>query len=371
MRDNQPIIKSIELKNFKCHSSFKEDLNCLTILAGENSAGKSSVIQSILLFDAVNKSIDDTIFTLNVHGLNLGIASGIVSESEGSNDTDITLWFSDAQKHIKLSTDDIDDVSFKIVNNDDLKSEYSLFYINAERLGPKAYNDISSSSSIDVGTHGENTIYVIDQISKLIRTEYKDNNALSYWKEMTDDKLSGFTAIVEYCLKEIIPGTKLNIKTDTEQGTAAIRFSNGIGNGIIPTATGFGITYVLPIIVQSLVSLLFPNTVLIVENPEAHLHPYSQSQLGHFLAKIASYGTQVIIETHSEHIINGCRLELAKLKNNDIASIIFFNRDLETFECHHTLISIDQSGELSSWPAGFFDQSERDLLEVIKNKCKQ
>lgn len=371
MWDNQPIIKSIELKNFKCHSSFKEDLNSLTILAGENSAGKSSVIQSILLFDAVNKSIDDTIFTLNVHGLNLGIASGIVSENEGSNDTDITLGIRDDQNHIKLSTDDIDDVSFKIVNKGTSKIIYNLFYINAERLGPKAYNDISSSNSIDVGTHGENTIYVIDQISKLIRTEYKDNDALSYWKELTDEKLSAFPAIVEHCLMQIIPGTQLKIKTDPEQGTAAIRFSNGIGNEIIPTATGFGITYVLPIIVQSLVSLLFPNTVLIVENPEAHLHPYSQSQLGHFLAKIASYGTQVIIETHSEHIINGCRLELASLKKNDIASIIFFNRNLETLECNHTLISIDQSGELSSWPVGFFDQSERDLLEVIKNKCKQ
>ncbi len=371
MRNNKPAISSIELANFKCHSSFKEDLKCLTLLAGENSAGKSSVIQAFLLFDIVNKSVDDSVFTLNVHGLNLGIASGIVSEYKGSNDTDISFVINNEKKHIKLSVDDIDDVSFKIVNKDDKSSDYTLFYINAERLGPRAYNDINSASSIDVGTHGENTIYVIDQINKLIKTKYKDNAALAIWKKMTDERLSSFTAIVEHCLMQIIPGTQLNIKRDTEQGTAAIRFSNGIGNEIIPTATGFGITYVLPIIVQALISLLFDNTVLIVENPEAHLHPYSQSQLGHFLATIASFGTQVVIETHSEHIIDGCRLELAKLSKNDIASILFFTRDLDTFECNHTTISIDQTGELSLWPVGFFDQSERDLTEVIKNKCKQ
>lgn len=371
MQNNQLVIESIELKNFKCHTSFTEKLNNITILAGENSAGKSSIIQSLLLFDAALKSADDSVFTLNVHGLNLGKASSIISESEGCNDTDLFFSINNVNNQIKLSIEDTDDVSFKITNKNITHLDYNLFYINAERLGPRAYNNINSSSSVNVGTHGENTIYVIDQIGKLTKTIYKDNDAILLWKELTNEKLSGFSAIVENCLQQIIPGTSLSIKTNTEQGTSAIRFSNGIGSEVIPTATGFGITYVLPIIVQSLVSLLFSKTILIIENPEAHLHPYSQSKLGHFIAKIASYGTQVIIETHSEHIINGCRLELAKQRKNDIASIIFFNRDLKTLECKHTLISIDQSGELSSWPTGFFDQNERDLLEVVKNKCKQ
>ena len=357
MQNNQLVIDSIELKNFKCHTSFTEKLNNITILAGENSAGKSSIIQSLLL--------------LNVHGLNLGKASSIVSESTGSNDTDIIFLKKKIRNQIKLSIDDTDEVSFKITDKTITDFDYNLFYINAERLGPRAYNNINSSSSVNVGTHGENTIYVIDQIGKLIKTTYKENDAIQLWKELTNEKLSGFSAIVESCLQQIIPSTSLNIKTNTEQGTSAIRFSNGIGSEVIPTATGFGISYVLPIIVQSLVSLLFPKTILIIENPEAHLHPYSQSQLGHFIAKIASYGTQIIIETHSEHIINGCRIELAEQKKNDIASIIFFNRDQKTLEYKHTLISIDQSGELSSWPTGFFDQSELDLLQVIKNKCKQ
>ena len=146
MQNNQPIISSNELENFKCHLLFKKDLNRMTILAGENSAGKSSLIQSILLFDTAVKSVNGSVFTLNVHGLNLGKSSGIVSENEGSNDTDITLTISRKENHIKLSVDDNNDASFKIAKNV-TEPDFNLFYISAERLGSRAYNNISSASS--------------------------------------------------------------------------------------------------------------------------------------------------------------------------------------------------------------------------------
>lgn len=373
MWNNRPIISKIKLKNFKCHAHFEEELNYMTILAGENSAGKSSVIQSILLLDSAIGNAEKSIFTMNVHGLNLGIATNIITESSGSNETDIDFVINNNEHdHVRFELTDNDDVRFMVSEKVISSTKYELFYINAERLGPRAYNNISSLGSFYVGTHGENTIYVLDQMDKIIKTaEFKDNKGITKWQKITQDNLLNFSSATEKCLQEIIPGTKLNAKSNAEQGTVAIRYSNGMGTEVIPTATGFGITYVLPIIVQALVSLLFTNSVLIVENPEAHLHPYSQSHLGRFLAKVSACGIQVIVETHSEHFINGCRLELANLRMNNIANIMFFNRNLETHETEHTLISIDESGELSSWPEGFFDQSERDLFEVIKNKCKK
>lgn len=369
MRDNKPIISRVELNNFKCHSSFKEDFSCLTILAGENAAGKSSVIQSLLLYDTAARSSSDSVFTLDVHGINLGTSTSIITESSGSDVTEIKLTVMDEPMPIVFSIADDNDVSFDTLKNkgSGLKT-YRFFYVNAERISPRAYYNISSSNAFNVGTHGENTVYVINQIDNIVKNPFY-NDKKEKWKLFSDN--SRFSAIVEDCLQTIIPGTKLNVKTNTEQGTSAIRYSNGFGIDVIPTATGFGITYVLPIIVQSLVSLLFSDVVLIIENPEAHLHPYSQSQLGRFLAKIASLGVQTVIETHSEHIINGCRLALAEIEKNNIASIIFFSRDYETMENHHTTIKIDKAGELSEWPEGFFDQSEKDLFEVIKNKCKK
>ena len=371
MRDNQPIIRTIDLKNYKCHSHFYEELNTLTILAGENSAGKSSVIQSLLLYDAAMRSSDGTVFTLDVGGINLGKASGMITESSGSEHTEITLGMNESENRFQLSVADSNDISFKISDKSiDKEDHFKMFYVNAERLGPRAYNNISSSDPFYVGTHGENTLYVINQLDILMKKpEYSENEGKKKWESFSEG--SRFSAIVEECLQTIIPGTKLNVTTDPEQGTSSVRFTNGSGISVIPTATGFGITYVLPVIVQALASLLFTDSLLIIENPEAHLHPYSQSQLGRFLAKISSFGAQTIIETHSEHIINGCRLELAKLNQSDIANIIFFSRNIETSESSHTLIKIDESGELSVWPKGFFDQSEKDLFEVVKNKCRR
>ncbi len=124
---------------------------------------------------------------------------------------------------------------------------------------------------------------------------------------------------------------------------------------------------------QSLVSAIdYMDTVLIIENPEAHLHPYSQSMVGRFLARIASLGVQVIVETHSEHFVNGCRIELAKMNETSQGQIIFFDRNKADQGSNHTIITIDETGELSSWPQGFFDQNEQDLLEIMRNKiCRK
>ena len=88
---------------------------------------------------------------------------------------------------------------------------------------------------------------------------------------------------------------------NTSASAAALKYKNE-GEFYEPTATGFGISYVIPIVVQALVASTMNNSVLIIENPEAHLHPYSQSQLGKFLTLVALNGVQIIVETHSEHI---------------------------------------------------------------------
>ncbi len=66
-----------------------------------------------------------------------------------------------------------------------------------------------------------------------------------------------------------------------------------------------------PIIVQALAASVVGNPVLVIENPEAHLHPLSQSGLGKFLALVSADGLQVIVETHSGHIVDGCRIQAA------------------------------------------------------------
>lgn len=121
-----------------------------------------------------------------------------------------------------------------------------------------------------------------------------------------------------------------------------------------------------------------PNTLFIVENPEAHLHPKAQSNLGFYLGVIAASGVRILIETHSEHIINGIRRAVlskeTNLNSQDIG-IYFFNGysqqpniDDSQYSIPNLIleeIDIDDSGNLSNWPVDFFDQTRQDLADII------
>lgn len=68
------------------------------------------------------------------------------------------------------------------------------------------------------------------------------------------------------------------------------------------------------------------NVIFIIENPEAHLHPAAQSRIGKFLQIISLSGVQIIVETHSEHVIDGIRLQAAYMEQTDHVTVDFFNR---------------------------------------------
>lgn len=108
--------------------------------------------------------------------------------------------------------------------------------------------------------------------------------------------------------------------------------------------------------------------ILLIENPEAHLHPLAQSRLMRLICKrlIECPHLQIFIETHSEHIINGARLcalkddaDLKAFTNKDI-SIYFFDKDFSVKQ-----LEVKKNGRIPNWPEGFFDQQTKDLNEII------
>jgi predicted ATPase len=130
-----------------------------------------------------------------------------------------------------------------------------------------------------------------------------------------------------------------------------------------PTRIGFGLIYTLPIITAALA--LDKNGLLLVENPEAHLHPFSQSRIGVFLAMIAATGRQIFIETHSDHVLNGIRLAVRnKILPPENLLINFFERPMLESSTSITQIRTSIDGRLKPWPKGFFDQIENDLSRL-------
>jgi predicted ATPase len=131
-----------------------------------------------------------------------------------------------------------------------------------------------------------------------------------------------------------------------------------------PLNIGFGITYVLPVIVAILKST--PNDLLIIENPESHLHPAGQAKIAELCAIAASCGVQIIIETHSDHFLNGVRVATKKqtLKPEE-SQVYYFEKKKERLETIAHPLNIDKEGRINEWPTGFFDEWDNKLNELL------
>ena len=130
------------------------------------------------------------------------------------------------------------------------------------------------------------------------------------------------------------------------------------------TNVGFGLSYTLPVLAALLSP---PGSLCLIENPEAHLHPRGQTKLADLAVRASLAGVQVIVETHSDHFIDGVRIAVRDgLIRPDQTAFHYFER-----EGGKTVVSspqVDADGRLSSWPAGFFDQHEENLARLIAPK---
>ena len=90
--------------------------------------------------------------------------------------------------------------------------------------------------------------------------------------------------------------------------------------------------------------------------------------MGRFLATLAAAGVQVIAETHSDHVLNGIRLATVDKQHNlrhDQVIVQYFHGN-DSSPQRAEPIDVTAKGGLSSWPSGFFDQSEKDLAAILE-----
>ncbi|KAB2372583.1 MULTISPECIES: DUF3696 domain-containing protein [Bacillus] len=361
------MINKIQLKNFKLFNNHQIELSPMTILAGANGAGKSSVIQAILLLKQaveVNELNKNEVSLNGPYLLQLGTVKNVISADADSEKIGIKM--AEQEDFVSFEFDfDIDrlPISLNISNSEIANCKFNeapFYYLNAERIGPRKALEMNSSMQLETGHKGEFTNYVMHQ-ADILKLEIHE-------ELLIEGVPKTFTKQVEAWFQSIIPDIELNLAANYDVNMTIIKYKNTKDTDFyIPTATGFGITYALPIIVSGLIASSKNDSLFIVENPEAHLHPYGQSCIGKFLAILSTVGVQVILETHSEHVVNGARLQLAQMGFSDNLLINFFeknNKDLIR------AIRTNKLGELSSWPIGFFDQQQYDLRELLRLKRK-
>lgn len=361
-------VKSLTIENFKCFDRLKIDFKPITILAGGNACGKSSVIQMLRYLQRIDN--DKNRVSTSIDHFDYGAANSIIYENSSDNFIKVNLVMdNELEKMFTFSLNDNDPYSFNVSTNGgrSFHKLYNLYYLSAERKAPISLHEVKDSSGLYVGARGEYAVSVFAFLSKMHKQRSKYSLQLKklFSNQLYKSEVKGYEALCDYWINEIVGPTHIFVSGVDEVPYNKLAIKNQ-GEVRVPEATGFGISYCLPVVIQGLACALLKNALFIVENPEVHLHPKSQSRMGTFLAYLASEGVQVIVETHSEHIINGARLFFARYKLEQIMNIIFFDNNDDNFIQKE--ISVNKFGELSEWPEDFFDQTEKDLTEILKRK---
>ncbi len=231
-----------------------------------------------------------------------------------------------------------------------------LLHVSTERIGPRETYSADTGAPEDswhLGPRGEYTAWILDQ-----RRDAAVVEALC-----RPDVPPTLLRQVEAWLGAFFPGAALDVRRIEGTNLVTLRLrTSASGNFHRPQNVGFGLTHILPILVGALA--IGDNGILIVENPETHLHPSAQALMGRFLAQVAQSGRQVIIESHSDHVLNGLRVAVKDgVLAPELVKIYFFNRRPAEGETASHIISptITAKGQIDEWPKGFFDQYEKDL----------
>ena len=340
---------NLNLKGFKCYREASFELGNITLLTGANSSGKSSVLQALLILYIIaqdGKKPLSEVINGSIYSLELGETFDILFQHQAEK---AILSLGDASVVLRDSA-----TTAEILNSEKLSilQQHQLYFLCAERLGPRSEVRVSGTDDNYCGCNGQFTAEIMDNNDMTSIDPYRTIDGSEVKLPVAMD---GWTNL-------IFPGVNIRVRHKGDSYLQTIVSSPGSS---IPSKTpnvGFGISYALPIIVSGLLAKV--EDWLVIENPEAHLHAKAQANMGYFLAQMASAGVRVVIETHSEHIVNGIRryIVCSKRLEPSEAPIYYLPADFKEPQ----KIIIDSLGNLSDFPVDFFDQSRQDLLEIVK-----
>lgn len=367
------MINKLKIKNFKCFEELDIELSNLNVFAGINSMGKSSVIQALLLLRQ-SFEMGTLCDGLHLNGDLIELGTGFDLMNRNSNEDIIGIGLSLNDKELFWNytySKESDYQELKETNfNSFEKVNISIFkptfcYISADRIGPQryykqSYHEIHQRNQ--VGTRGE---LFADYLAKRGLEDKVENSKVLY-----PDTSELLLYQTEQWLSVISPGIHIHPKEYQEAGIVGIGY-NVYNSEYTPMNVGFGISYVAPIIVSLLKAK--NGDIVIIENPEAHLHPKGQRKMGELIARAASGGVQIILETHSDHILNGIRLAVKNktISGNDVRLNYFYQRTEKDLTIGEKVIHekcspvILDDGSLSDWPDGFFDEWDKALDELF------
>lgn len=371
------MIERLDLDLFKCFQKLRLPLAELTFLSGANASGKSSVIQSLVLLHQTMRDHEwSTKLILNGDAIKLGTVADVVDKVNGRQSFSIGLsersgsynWTFEGERgemspqvaavtvnqHRICEPQELRHLLPKNLDRSECTASERLrrlSYITAERIGPRDIYELEDPSTVlVVGPRGEHAASVLhwsrqEPVNELLALEDVPKVILKQ---------------VEARMNVFFPGCELGLQQvpNTNAVTLGFRVA-GETSYHRPIHVGFGLTQVFPIIVAALSAKI--GELLVIENPEVHLHPAGQALMGQFLAEVSNAGIQVIVESHSDHVLNGIRraVKSKKIKSTNVA--LHFFRPRNGDEAQVISPVVDSNGNIDCWPEGFFDQFDKDM----------
>ncbi|MEU2110701.1 DUF3696 domain-containing protein [Streptomyces sp. NPDC019507] len=395
------MIDRLTLHNFKAFQHAEIPLGPLTLLTGLNSSGKSSVLQSLALLRQSHESGDLAVsalmpearhaglrtsvahqgFLLNGELVGLGTGEDVLHEDFAEDEPRIGLAVDEGPYHygwtaayepeqnlLPLLDADLPDTSEggreRPAGPEAVAPAFftaPFQYLHADRISPAEFYPRDHQVAVGrgfLGVRGEHTV-------NFLRHHREDTVPVG---PLRHPKAVSNSLIVQAAawMGDLCPG--VDIEAEPIKGTDAVSLSYGFQGTLgatkrrRPSNVGFGLTYVLPVVVACLSAR--PGALILLENPEAHLHPQGQTQMATLAAAAAAQGAQVIMETHSDHVINGVRLAVKQQRLAPGQAVFHYFRGDGT-GVDFVSPRIDADGMLDQWPSGFFDELENTLEQLI------
>ena len=373
------MLTQITLERFKCFNRLYMPLKPLTLIAGTNGAGKSSIIQALLLLRQSCKDKDyDWKQSLVINGglIDLEDAGKLLYINAEGDSSDILL---------SIENDDTDEITFHITPKqekttarcsaegdlDKAKNEWSLFsddfvYLYADREQPRCKYIMTSETRLDSRLGNRSA----SNAAFLMASEVNNNNdiripELKHESATDNTVLRNVSAWISYIMGGLVSLTAKETEKDKEARLEYSIFNKaGVEQQLSPLNMPFGHSYVLPIILAVLTAP--SGSMILVENPESHLHPGAQLRMGEFLSLAAACGIQIIIETHSDHLMNGIRLSCRKgIISPEQVEMDLIGLDSDGYTHTRRPVQLNPDGTVKNLVPGFFDEWEKALTSLI------
>lgn len=372
------MLTKIGLTNFKCFQQATVGCTSLNLLCGLNGMGKSSVVQALLVLRQSFETgeLGNGRLVLGGQYADLGTGSDVLFEDADRDELGFLLEDQQTRKSWELTFAYIRGADLLTATPDlpDPRQAYiptdwqdippfggNLAYVNAERVGPRKFYPLSEvlARRGDLGLRGEHTWNFLS---------HHQNDTLA-----SDDPRLGASGrrqllnVVDDWLQEVSPGAHLELETIAAADALVAGFTFDRPGDVASrrhraTNVGFGLSYVLPVVVALLSAA---GTLCLIENPESHLHPRGQTKLAELAARASKAGVQVFVETHSDHFMDGVRIAVRDgIVYPEDTTFHFFERDGTRSVI--TSPEVDSDGRLSRWPTGFFDQHEMNLIRLLQ-----